>query len=80
MNKIFQRIISLSLLSLFILPSFISIASTQGELFFGQNHSYTVIFRGNGEAIVYAKIAITNPDEKQLTEFSFEVPKVSPTK
>lgn len=79
MNKIFQKIISLSLLSLFILPSFIGTVSAQSELFFGQNHSYTVIFRGNGEAITYAKIAITNPDEKQLTEFSFEIPKVSPT-
>lgn len=79
MNKIFQKIISLSLLSLFVLPSFIGTASAQGELFFGQNHSYTVIFRGNGEAITYAKIAITNPDEKRLTEFSFEIPKVSPT-
>lgn len=79
MNKIFQKIILLSLLSLFILPSFLGIASAQSELFFGQNHFYTVIFRGNGEAIVYAKIAITNPNEKQLTEFSFEIPKVSPT-
>jgi len=79
MNKIFHKIISLSLLSLFVLPIFVSTASAQGELFFGQNHSYAVIFRGNGEAITYAKIAITNPDEKPLTEFSFEIPKVSPT-
>ena len=79
MNKIFHKIISLSLLSLFILPIFVGTASAQGELFFGQNHSYTIIFRGNGEAITYAKIAITNPDEKPLTGFSFEIPKVSPT-
>lgn len=79
MNKILQKVISLSLLSLFVLPFSVGTAFAQGELFFGQNHSYTVIFRGNGEAIVYAKIAITNPDEKQLTEFSFEIPKVSPT-
>lgn len=79
MNKIFRKIISLALLSLFVLPIFIGTASAQDELFFGQNHSYTVIFRGNGEAITYAKIAITNPDEKLLTEFSFEIPKVSPT-
>lgn len=79
MNKISQKIISLSLLSLFIFSSFIGISFAQDRLFFGQHHSYTVIFRGNGEAIVYAKIVITNPDEKQLTEFSFEIPKVSPT-
>jgi hypothetical protein len=79
MKNFFRKIISLSLLSLFVLPIFAGTASAQGELFFGQNHSYTVIFRGNGEAITYAKIAITNPDEKPLTEFSFEIPKVSPT-
>ena len=79
MNKFFHKIISLFLLSLLILPIFVGTASAQDQLFFGQNHSYTVIFRGNGEAITYAKIAITNPDEKPLTEFSFEIPKVSPT-
>ncbi len=79
MNKIFQKIISAFLLSLFVSPILVGTASAQGELFFGQNHFYTVIFRGNGEAIVYAKIAITNPDEKPLAELSFEIPKVSPT-
>lgn len=64
---------------LFILLSSAGGAFAQTELFFGQNHFYTVIFRGNGEAIIYAKLAITNPDEKPLTEFSFEVPKASPT-
>ncbi len=79
MSKIFRKIISLVSLSLFVLIGFAGMASAQSELLFGQNHFYTVIFRGNGEAITYAKIAITNPDEKPLTEFSFEVPKVSPT-
>jgi len=79
MNKIFRKIILLTLLSLFILPIFIGKTSSQSELFFAQNHSYTVIFRGNGEAITYVKIAITNPDQKPLTEFSFEIPRVSPT-
>ena len=63
----------------FILLSIAGGALAQTELLFGQNHFYTVLFRGNGEAIVYAKLAITNPDEKPLTEFSFEVPKVTPT-
>jgi len=63
----------------FILLSIAGGAGAQTELLFGQNHFYTVIFRGNGEAITYAKLAITNPDEKPLTEFSFEVPKVTPT-
>jgi len=79
MNKVFGKIISLTLLSLFVLPIFIGRVSAKDELFFGQNHFYTVIFRGNGEAITYAKIAITNPNEKPLKEFSFEIPRVSPT-
>ncbi|MBI2463776.1 hypothetical protein HYV57_02375 [Candidatus Peregrinibacteria bacterium] len=84
MNKKFGKIISLPLLSLFILIGSMSIligfkgtASAQNELLFGQNHYYTVIFRGNGEAIIYAKMVITNPDEKPLKEFSFEMPKVT---
>ncbi len=79
MNKFFGKIVGMVALSLFVLVGFASTSSAQRELLFGQNHSYTVIFRGNGEAITYAKIAIANPDEKPLTEFSFEVPKVSPT-
>jgi hypothetical protein len=79
MNISFGKIVGVLALSLFILVGFASVTSAQSELLFGQNHFYTVIFRGNGEAITYAKIAITNPDEESLTEFSFEVPKVSPT-
>jgi len=79
MNKFFAKIISLVSLSVFVLVGFAGMASAQNELLFGQNHFYTVIFRGNGEAITYAKIAITNSEEKPLTEFSFEMPKVSPS-
>ena len=79
MNKIFAKIISLVSLAVFVLAGFAGTVSAQNELLFGQNHFYTVIFRGNGEAITYAKIAITNPDEKPLTEFSFEMPKVTPS-
>jgi hypothetical protein len=79
MNKFFVKIISLVSLSVFVLVGFVGMASAQNELLFGQNHFYTVIFRGNGEAITYAKIAITNSEEKPLTEFSFEMPKVSPS-
>ena len=79
MNKFFGKVIGVVSLSLFVLIGFAGTTSAQSELLFGQNHFYTVIFRGNGEAITYTKIAITNPDEKPLTEFSFEVPKVSPT-
>ncbi len=51
----------------------------QGGLFFGQSHFYSVLLRGNGEAIVYSKIVVTNSEEEPLREFSFEIPKVSPT-
>ncbi len=33
---------------------------------FGQDHYYTVLFRGNGEAVVVAKIIFTNTDNKVL--------------
>lgn len=87
MNKTFWKILSPISLLLFVLISFSGIASAtipelpppQSELLFGQNHFYTVIFRGNGEAITYANIVITNSGEKPLTEFSFEMPIVSPT-
>lgn len=50
-----------------------------GGLLFGQSHFYSVFFRENGEAIVYSKIVVTNSNEEPLKEFSFEIPKVSPT-
>jgi len=52
---------------------------TSNSLLFGQKHSYSVVFRGNGEAITYAKIVIPNREEQALSEFSFEIPKVSPS-
>jgi hypothetical protein len=36
-------------------------AQSQNSLLFGQIHRYSVVFRGNGEAIVYARIVLTNP-------------------
>ena len=59
-----------------------NVAFAQSEplsLFFSQKHYYSVIFRGNGEAIVYARLVITNPEDKPMTDFSFEVPKVVTT-
>ncbi|MGA1046533.1 MAG: hypothetical protein ACO3UU_00835, partial [Minisyncoccia bacterium] len=47
------------------------------SLLFGQKHSYSVVFRGNGEAITSAKIVIPNREEQSLSEFSFEIPKVN---
>jgi hypothetical protein len=42
--------------------------SSQNEIFFGQQHAYTVVFRGNGEAVV------SNPNETPMTDFSFSIP------
>jgi hypothetical protein len=49
---------------------------TSNSLLFGQKHSYSVVFRANGEAITYAKLVIPNQEEQALTEFSFKIPKV----
>ena len=46
--------------------------------FLGQDHSYTVTFRGNGEAVVSARVILTNKEELPLSELSLRVPKVEP--
>jgi hypothetical protein len=47
--------------------------------FLGQSHSYSVVFRGNGEAVVTARIAFTNLDKDPLSSFVLQFPRVSPT-
>jgi uncharacterized protein YneF (UPF0154 family) len=56
-----------------------STVDAQEGLLFGQTHSYSVLFRGNGEAIVYVKIVVTNSEEEPMDEISFEIPSVSPS-
>ena len=48
------------------------------EGFLGQDHSYSVTFRGNGEAVVSAKIIFTNSGEEPLDTISLRVPRVEP--
>lgn len=70
----------LGLLALLV-PLFLSgapVAAQADSLLFGQRHRYSVIFRGNGEAIVYAKLIVTNSDDEPMTDFSFEIPRVEP--
>jgi len=55
-------------------PGEIPSPSGSGNLLFGQIHSYKVVFRGNGEAVVLARLVIKNPEETSLTKFSFELP------
>lgn len=44
----------------------------------GQDHHYSVMFRGNGEAIVTARIVFANEDEAPLSTLSLRVPRVDP--
>jgi len=46
--------------------------------FLGQDHKYTVVFRGNGEAVVSARIVFTNKGEESLEEIGLRVPRVEP--
>jgi len=45
----------------------------------GQNHKYTVTFRGNGEAVVSSRIVLTNTEDQARSSLSLRVPKVNPT-
>lgn len=44
--------------------------------FLGQNHFYTVTFRGNGEAIINLKVVLANFEEEPLKSVSLRVPRV----
>lgn len=45
---------------------------------FGQNQWYSVVFRGNGEAIVNLRATFTNTETFNLATLTFRVPKVDP--
>jgi len=45
---------------------------------FGQDHAYTVTFRGNGEAIVNMRIAFTNSTQNDQSTVTYRVPRVNP--
>lgn len=62
------------LISIFILTaSVIPLATTKAQegLIFGQKHAYSVFVKSNKEAFVFARLALTNPDEAPLTKSSF---------
>lgn len=44
----------------------------------GQNHSYSVTFRGNGEAIVSLRVILSNLDETPISTVSLRVPRINP--
>jgi hypothetical protein len=62
-----------------MVAGFAPAAGAQSELLFGQSHYYSVVFRGNGEAVVYAKMVIPNPGDTPLANLSFEVPNAVPS-
>lgn len=45
---------------------------------FGQEHHYSVTFRGNGEAMVILKAILSNTSVRQLSRILLRVPKVKP--
>jgi len=46
--------------------------------FTGQDHAYSVTFRGNGQAVVYLRVALYNSGDTPLKEVAFRFPKVEP--
>lgn len=44
----------------------------------GQNHKYTVLLRGNGEAIVTAQIVFSNQTTAKISSLTYRVPRVTP--
>lgn len=54
------------------------IEQVQPETVLGQDHSYTVTFRGNGEAVVTMRIVFSNLNNEPMSELKLKIPKVSP--
>lgn len=52
-------------------------ASAASDLLFGQQHAYSVTLRGNGEAVVTARLVITNRTAAPLSKFTFTIPKLT---
>ncbi len=49
--------------------------------FSGQNHNYSVVFRGNGESIITLRVSLTNTSDKSdLKEITLRIPKVTDPK
>lgn len=44
----------------------------------GQEHAYSVLFRGNGDAVVTMRAAFTNDESSQTNTVSFRIPRVEP--
>ena len=45
---------------------------------YGQTHSYNVLLRGNGEAVAWATVSITNGDTAPISQLVFKTGNMSP--
>jgi hypothetical protein len=50
----------------------------RGQPFIGQDHTYSVTLRGNGEAVVGLKVLFSNTQDGSQSSLSFDVPKIFP--
>lgn len=60
-------------------PNSIDVNPVTSSPVFGQDHSYSVVFRGNGEAVVTLRVAFTNTTYQPLNSVQLRLPKVIPT-
>lgn len=51
----------------------------RGNFPFGQTQKYSVVFRGNGEAVITLNAALSNTTDQPLSELKFRVPKGIPS-
>ncbi len=76
MNKLLKTFL-LAVLTISLAFTAAPTRAQESDLLSGQKHYYSTLFRGNGEAIVYAKIVLTNNNTQPQTEFEFEIPRAT---
>jgi hypothetical protein len=77
MKKISRLLLIIPIIAFFAFQNVFGLgvmSRAQDSIFMGQKHNYHVIFRGNGEAIVYANIEFTNTTDNTINEYVFESP------
>jgi len=65
------QIVLASVIALIISFLPLTTVAAQENLIFGQNHAYSVYVKSNEEAFIFARLVLTNPDEKPMTNTSF---------
>lgn len=69
MKKIIGSIITAVLASMALA---VPVAGQNQSLFYGEYHNYSVTFKEDGEAVVYAKLVFTNSGDKDITSYIFK--------